>query len=192
MENSIELLSPAGDMDALKAAIFSGADAVYVGGRMFGARAYAKNFSDEELLYAIDFVHLYGRKLYLTVNTVFKDDEIEYLKDFIEPFYINGLDGVIVQDIGVVSILREFFKNMEIHASTQMAITDTEGVKLLENLGISRVVLARELSLEEILRIKASSNAELECFIHGALCYSYSGKCLFSSIVGERSGNRGR
>ncbi len=192
MKNNTELLSPAGDMDSLKAAIFAGADAVYVGGRMFGARAYAKNFTDEELLYAIDFVHLYGRKLYLTVNTILKNEEIDSLKEYIEPLYLRGLDGVIVQDLGVISLISTCFKGLEIHASTQMTITDSDGVKLLENMGITRVVLARELSLEEISRIHKASDVELECFIHGALCYSYSGKCLFSSIVGGRSGNRGR
>ncbi len=187
-----EILAPAGDYDALRAAVFSGADAVYVGGSQFGARAYAKNFGEEDLIRAIDYVHLYGRKLYLTVNTVLKNSELNSLCDYIRPYYVAGLDGVIVQDLGVARVLCRVFPDLPLHASTQMAVTDVCGVKLLKEYGFKRVVLARELSLKEIEDIITDTGIEIECFVHGALCYSYSGKCLFSSVVGGRSGNRGR
>ena len=192
IDTKIELLAPAGDYECCMAAVKAGADAVYAGGNRFGARAYAANFSEEELLKAIDFVHLSGKRLYLTVNTVLKNSEIEELYDYLCPFYEAGLDGVIVQDPGVIKVVGNCFPELPIHASTQMSITDVEGVMLLKKWGITRVVPARELSLNEIRNIKNSTGIELECFIHGALCYSYSGKCLFSSIAGGRSGNRGR
>ena len=187
-----ELLSPAGNYECFISAIKAGADAVYAGGPRFGARAYADNFTQDELLKAVDHVHLRDKKLYLTVNTVLKNTEMDELYDYIRPLYEQGLDGVIVQDIGVIRLLRECFPKLPLHASTQMAITGVEGVRLLEGLGISRVVPARELSLKELKTIHEVTGMELECFIHGALCYSYSGKCLFSSIAGGRSGNRGR
>ena len=192
MKNTAELLSPAGDYKCFAAAINAGADAVYLSGNRFGARAYAANFSDEELLKAIDHAHIFGRRVYLTVNTLLKDNEIPYLYDFLAPLYIAGLDAVIVQDIGVISYIRHYFPDLPIHASTQMTVTDAEGVRLLKDLGVKRVVLSRELSLDEIVRIYKETSMDLECFIHGALCYSYSGKCLFSSFAGGRSGNRGR
>ena len=187
-----ELLSPAGNYECFVAAVKAGADAVYAGGTRFGARAYADNFTQDEMLKAIDYAHLRDRKLYLTVNTVLKNQETDELFDYIRPFYENGLDGVIVQDIGVIRLLGEMFPGLSLHASTQMAITGSQGVRFLKELGISRVVPARELSLSEIKSIYEDTGMELECFIHGALCYSYSGKCLFSSIAGGRSGNRGR
>ena len=187
-----ELLSPAGNYECFIAAIKAGADAVYAGGTRFGARAYADNFTQEELIRALDHAHLRNKKLYLTVNTVLKNPEIDELYDYILPLYEQGLDGVIVQDMGVISLLRKCFPGLDLHASTQMAITGAEGVQLLKDLGISRVVPARELSLEEIRHIYDLTGMELECFIHGAMCYSYSGKCLFSSLAGGRSGNRGR
>ena len=187
-----ELLSPAGNYECFKAAISAGADAVYAAGEKYGARAYAGNFSMEELLLAIDEAHLFGRRFYLTVNTILKNNEISCLYDYIAPLYEAGLDAVIVQDVGVISVLNRLFPGLPLHASTQMAVTDTEGVLLLKDMGISRVVHARELSLPELKRIISDTGLELECFIHGALCYSYSGKCLFSSILGGRSGNRGR
>ena len=191
-KKTIELLSPAGDHDCFMAAIKAGADAVYLAGNKFGARAYAGNLTDEELLEAIDTAHLYGRKLYLTVNTLLKNREMDELYDYIGPLYQAGLDGVIVQDMGVISFFKEAFPDLSLHASTQMAVTDVEGVRLLKDLGITRVVPARELSLKELRDIYDKTGIEVECFIHGALCYSYSGKCLFSSLVGGRSGNRGR
>lgn len=190
--NKIELLSPAGDYNCFVAAINAGADAVYLSGEKFGARAYAKNFSKEELIAAIDYAHLFNSKVYLTVNTLLKDNEMEELYDYILPFYEAGLDGTIVQDMGVISFLRRNFSDLPVHVSTQLAITGLEGIKLLENEGVERVVLAREVSLEEIKYIKEHSSMEIETFVHGALCYSYSGKCLFSSLAGGRSGNRGR
>lgn len=187
-----ELLAPAGSLEILKGVIESGADAVYVGGSMFGARAYANNFTEEELLEAIDFAHLRGVKVYLTVNTLIKNSEFSKLYDYLLPYYKRGLDAVIVQDIGVVKAIHEYFPSMEIHTSTQMMVTGADGVRFLSQFGVTRVVMAREVSLAEMKRIHEETGMELEAFVHGALCYSYSGQCLFSSILGGRSGNRGR
>lgn len=187
-----ELLAPAGSLEILKGVIESGADAVYVGGSMFGARAYANNFTEEELLEAIDFAHLRGVKVYLTVNTLIKNSEFSKLYDYLLPYYKRGLDAVIVQDIGVVKAIHEYFPSMEIHTSTQMTVTGADGVRFLSQFGVTRVVMAREVSLAEMKRIHEETSMELEAFVHGALCYSYSGQCLFSSILGGRSGNRGR
>lgn len=187
-----ELLAPAGSLEILKGVIESGADAVYVGGSMFGARAYANNFTEEELLEAIDFAHLRGVKVYLTVNTLIKNSEISKLYDYLLVYYKRGLDAVIVQDIGVVKAIHEYFPSMEIHTSTQMTVTGADGVRFLSQFGVTRVVMAREVSLAEMKRIHEETGMELEAFVHGALCYSYSGQCLFSSILGGRSGNRGR
>ena len=190
--HTIELLSPAGSRESFIAAIGAGADAVYVGGSRYGARAYAKNFTEEELLWAIDYAHLFGKKVYMTVNTLMKEQELYELPAFLEPYDSAGLDAVIVQDLGAVSVIRNCFPKLDVHASTQMAITSAEGVLLMEKLGIRQVVPARELSLAEIKTISERTNASIECFVHGAICYSYSGKCLFSSLIGGRSGNRGR
>ena len=187
-----ELLAPAGSLEILKGVIESGADAVYVGGSMFGARAYANNFTEEELLEAIDYAHLRGVKVYLTVNTLIKNSEFSKLYDYLLPYYKRGLDAVIVQDIGVVKAIHEYFPSMEIHTSTQMTVTGADGVRFLSQFGVTRVVMAREVSLAEMKRIHEETGMELEAFVHGALCYSYSGQCLFSSILGGRSGNRGR
>lgn len=187
-----ELLAPAGSLEILKGVIESGADAVYVGGSMFGARAYANNFTEEELLEAIDFSHLRGVKVYLTVNTLIKNSEFSKLYDYLLPYYKRGLDAVIVQDLGVVKAIHEYFPSMEIHTSTQMTVTGADGVRFLSQFGVTRVVMAREVSLAEMKRIHEETGMELEAFVHGALCYSYSGQCLFSSILGGRSGNRGR
>lgn len=187
-----ELLAPAGNLEIFKGVIESGADAVYVGGSMFGARAYANNFTEEELLKAIDFAHLRGVKVYLTVNTLIKNSEFSKLYDYLLPYYKRGLDAVIVQDIGVVKAIHEYFPSMEIHTSTQMTVTGADGVRFLSQFGVTRVVMAREVSLAEMKRIHEETGMELEAFVHGALCYSYSGQCLFSSILGGRSGNRGR
>ena len=187
-----ELLAPAGNLEILKGVIESGADAVYVGGSIFGARAYANNFTEEELLEAIDFAHLRGVKVYLTVNTLIKNSEFSKLYDYLLPYYKRGLDAVIVQDIGVVKAIHEYFPSMEIHTSTQMTVTGADGVRFLSQFGVTRVVMAREVSLAEMKRIHEETGMELEAFVHGALCYSYSGQCLFSSILGGRSGNRGR
>lgn len=187
-----ELLAPAGSFDILKAVINAGADAVYAAGCRFGARAYAENFTEEEMLEAIDYVHLKGKRLYLTVNTLLKETEIRELYDYLLPFYEAGLDAVIVQDMGVLHFVKNHFPDLHIHASTQMTVTGAYGAKLLLDNGCSRIVTARELSLTEISNIYQKTGAEIESFVHGALCYSYSGQCLLSSMIGGRSGNRGR
>lgn len=188
-----ELLAPAGSYESMTAAICAGADAVYLGGQLFGARAYAQNLDTEQLKRAIDYVHLHRRSLYLTVNTLLKEKELEEkLYHYIKPLYEQGLDAVIVQDMGVFALIREYFPDLPIHASTQMTVTGVYGARMLKEMGAKRVVLAREVSLKEIAGIKEQVEIELEGFIHGALCYCYSGQCLFSSIAGGRSGNRGR
>lgn len=187
-----EVLAPAGSKEGLFAALCAGADAVYAGGGRFGARAYAQNFSDEELSECIDECHLHGKKLYLTINTLMKEQELSMLLDWLVPFYEQGLDAVIVQDLGVAALLRRELPELDIHASTQMSIHSASGARMLEKLGITRVVPARELSLLEIQNIRQETSLEIECFVHGALCYSYSGQCLLSSLIGGRSGNRGR
>ena len=193
MKKKVEILSPAGSYESLKAAIAAGADAVYIGGSRFGARAYADNLQEDMLLEAIDYVHLHGRKIYLTVNTLLKEKELqEELYDYLLPYYKQGLDAVIVQDIGVLQFVKKHFPDLPIHASTQMTITNVLGAKFLEELGVERVVTARELQLEEIEEISESTNLEIESFVHGALCYCYSGQCLYSSLLGGRSGNRGQ
>ena len=192
-QRDFELLAPAGSFEILKAVIAAGADAVYVGGDMFGARAYANNFSREELLEALDYAHIRGKQIYLTVNTLLKNQEIkDRLYEYLLPFYERGLDAVIVQDLGALIFIHECFPDLPIHTSTQMTVTGVEGVRFLQQYGVTRVVMAREVSLEEMKTIHEETGMELEAFVHGALCYSYSGQCLFSSILGGRSGNRGR
>lgn len=188
----VELLAPAGDFACFRAAINAGADAVYLGGEQFGARAYAGNFSAEEIIRAIHIAHMFDRKIYLTVNTLVKESEFGELVPYIGSLYEAGLDGAIIQDIGVLECLRQNFPGLELHASTQMTITGVYGARYLEKMGVCRVVPARELSLDEIRDIKEETALEVECFIHGAMCYAYSGQCLFSSVLGGRSGNRGR
>lgn len=192
MEQRVELLAPAGNYEAFIGAVNAGADAVYLGGGKFGARAYADNFSTEEICRALKTAHFMGRKIYLTVNTLLKESEFEELYDYLLPFYEAGLDGVIVQDLGVFCYIRDHFKELALHASTQMTLTGAGGAAFLKSQGAVRIVPARELSLEEVRRIKEQTGMEIECFIHGAMCYCYSGQCLFSSILGGRSGNRGR
>lgn len=192
MENKVELLSPAGNYEAFLGALHAGADAVYLSGKKFGARAYADNFTTEELCRALHYAHLYGRKIYLTVNTLIKETEFDELYDYLSPLYEAGLDGIIVQDLGVFSYVKKQFPELALHISTQMTITGIEGADFLKKLGADRIVPARELSLQEILQIKRHVDVEMECFIHGSMCYSYSGQCLFSSVLGGRSGNRGR
>lgn len=188
-----ELLAPAGSWESMAAAVAAGADAVYMGGTRFGARAYAQNPEDNKLREAIDYVHLHGRKLYLTVNTLLKEEELEQeLYPWLAPLYETGVDAVIVQDMGVLRFLHRNFPKLPIHASTQMTITGPESGKFLKDQGVVRIVTPRELNLKEITELKAGCGLEIESFIHGALCYCYSGQCLFSSIAGGRSGNRGR
>lgn len=187
-----ELLAPAGSYEGFCAVMNAGADAVYAGGSKFGARAYAQNFSDEELIRAIEIAHLLGKKVYLTVNTLFKEEELKEVPEYLLPFYEAGLDAVLVQDLGLVKLLKETLPDLPLHASTQMNATSSYGISLLEEMGFAQVVLPRELSLDEIRRIHEKSGVKLESFVHGALCYSFSGQCLYSSMLGGRSGNRGR
>ena len=191
-DRKIEILAPAGSYESFHAAIVAGADAVYAGGPKFGARAFAENFTEAQLLNAIDYAHLHQRKFYLTVNTLLKDFEIEQLPEYLEPLYQRGLDAVIVQDMGVLHVVRQYFPDMDIHASTQMTVTGVNGAQFLKENGAVRVVPAREISLEEVRNIKSATGMEMECFVHGALCYCYSGQCLLSSLIGGRSGNRGQ
>lgn len=190
--NAPELLSPAGNPQSLHAAIEAGADAVYAGMGKFSARAYAGNFDSDSITEALDFVHLHGKKLYLTANTLIKDKEMgEHLTGALLPFYRQGLDGVLVQDPGLLRVLSYIYPDLPLHASTQMGIMSAWGAELLRDCNIRRIVAARELSLEEIKQLKKAV-PEVECFVHGALCYCYSGQCFLSSSVGDRSGNRGR
>ncbi len=188
----MELLSPAGSYESLIAAVQSGADAVYLGGYKFGARQSAVNFQQDQMKKWTEYCHLYGVKVYITVNTLVKDSELQELALYIKDLASINVDGLIVQDMGVVTVARMVAPELELHASTQMTITSLEDVLFLENLGFTRVVLSRELSMHEIRKIRNNTKCELEVFVHGALCMSYSGQCLMSSIIGERSGNRGR
>ena len=191
--DKLELLSPAGNIDIFKSVVDAGADAVYFGGQMFGARAFARNFTMEEGAEAISYAHLYGRKAYLTVNTLLKNVEMERrLYDYMKSYYESGLDAVIVQDLGVLEFVKYYFPKLSIHASTQMTITNARGAKWIQEAGASRVVTSREISLDEIAKIRDTCNIEIETFVHGALCVCYSGQCLMSSMLGGRSGNRGR
>lgn len=193
MENKrVEVLAPAGSYESLVAAVNAGADAVYIGGSRFGARAYADNPDEDLLIKALDYAHLHGSSVYMTVNTLVRDDELMDLEEYLAPYYERGLDAVIVQDFGVFHYIKRHFPDLPIHASTQMTITGVYGAKVLKDMGASRIVTARELSLEEISEIHKQVDVEIESFVHGALCYCYSGQCLFSSLIGGRSGNRGR
>ena len=186
-----ELLSPAGNMECLKAAIQGGCDAVYLGGYAFGARSFAGNFSDDEMKEAISYAHLYGVKVYVTVNTLVYESEVPRFLEYIDFLYQNQVDAILIQDIGMMDLIRKTYPNLEMHASTQMHIHNLEGVKAVEQMGLKRAVLARETDIDMIRDIKENSHIELEIFIHGALCFCYSGQCLMSSMIGGRSGNRG-
>ncbi len=193
MKKQVEILAPAGSYDGMRAAMNAGCDAVYIGGSSFGARAYADNPDTGVLLRAIDEAHIRGKKLYLTVNTLLKEDELAgQLYSFLEKYYLQGLDAVIVQDVGVLHFIHEHFPKLPIHASTQMTLTMAQGANLLKDYGVTRLVASRELSLKEIQILRENTKLEIEAFVHGALCYCYSGQCLMSSIIGGRSGNRGR
>ena len=191
MKREVEILAPAGSWECLEAAVCAGADAIYIGGSRFGARAHADNLNEERMLEAIDYVHLHGRKLYMTVNTLLKEQELGELVDYLRPYYEQGLDAVIVQDIGAMRLIREAFPDLPLHVSTQATVTQTLSAQLFQRMGAERIVPARELSLEEIKNMKNATGLEIECFVHGALCYCYSGQCLMSSMIGGRSGNRG-
>ena len=188
----VELLAPAGSWESLYAAINAGCDAVYLGGYMFGARHFAPNFSNDELKEIITTCHIYGVKVYVTVNTLIKENEVQTFIDFIDFLHNNNVDAVIMQDLGMIDLVRKTYPNLEIHASTQLHIHNLEGVRFCENLGLKRVVLARETNIESVKNIKNKTNIEIELFVHGALCVSYSGQCLMSSLIGGRSGNRGK
>ncbi len=193
MKRNIEILAPAGSYEGMQAAMNAGCDAVYIGGSSFGARAYANNLEEETLLKAIDEAHIRDKKIYLTVNTLLKEKErTKELYRFLEKFYLGGLDAVIVQDMGVLHFIHENFPELPIHASTQTTLTMAQGANLLKPYGVTRLVTARELSLKEIKTIRENTELEIETFVHGALCYCYSGQCLMSSMIGGRSGNRGR
>ena len=188
----IELLAPAGSLESLYAAVQNGADAVYMGGTKFSARAYASNFDEETMKKALEYCHLYNVKVYITLNTLIKEEEINEALEYISFLYKIGIDALIIQDVGIAELIRSNFPNFEIHASTQMTVHNGEGALLLKELGFSRIVLSRELSLKEVEHISKDLNIETEIFVHGALCICYSGQCLMSSMIGGRSGNRGK
>ena len=187
----IELLAPAGDLNCLKAAIQAGADAVYIGGYGYSARAYANNFSNEEIIEAVNYAHPYGVKIFVAVNTLIYENEVETFLNYIDFLHRNSVDALIIQDLGMVDLIRKTYPNLELHASTQMHIHNIEGVKFLSDLGVKRVVLARETPIETIKDITTNTNTDIEVFSHGALCVCYSGQCLMSSLIGGRSANRG-
>ena len=188
----LELLAPAGNMDAFLAAIEAGADAIYIGGYTFGARAFANNFSDDEIIKCINYAHLYGVKVYITVNTIVYEKEVDLFLNYIDFLHRNNVDAIIIQDLGMFDLVRKVYPNLELHASTQMHIHNLNGVLNLQKWGAKRVVMARETSYEKLKEIKKHTSIELEVFVHGALCVSYSGQCLMSSLIGGRSGNRGK
>ena len=192
MKNEIELLSPVGDFECLKAAVQNNADAVYFGADLFSARASAKNFNLEELEQAIKYCKIRGVKTNLTLNILIKNNEISDAFELAKKAYEFGIDAIIVQDLGLAKQLITAFPDLPIHGSTQMSVHNLQGALELQSLGFKRVVLSRELSIEEIEYITQNVDIEIECFIHGALCISYSGQCLFSSMIGGRSGNRGK
>lgn len=187
-----EILAPAGSMEALKAALSNGADAVYLGGKLFNARQYANNFDEQELAEAVKLVHGFRGKIYVTVNTLLHDHELEQALDYLRFLYNLGVDGIIVQDLGLVYLARAALPNLKLHGSTQMTIHNLDGARFFAEKGLTRIVLSRELSFNDINRIRHGCDLELEVFVHGALCFSYSGQCLMSSMIGGRSGNRGR
>ena len=187
-----ELLAPSGNMDAFLAAIEAGADAIYIGGYTFGARAFANNFSDDEIIKCINYAHLYGVKVYITVNTIVYEKEVDLFLNYIDFLHRNNVDAIIIQDLGMFDLVRKVYPNLELHASTQMHIHNLNGVLNLQKWGAKRVVMARETSYEALKEIKKHTSIELEVFVHGALCVSYSGQCLMSSLIGGRSGNRGK
>lgn len=191
-KRKVEILAPAGSYESMVAAVNAGANAVYIGGSRFGARAYADNLDEEAMIRAIDFVHLHNCRIYMTVNTLVKEKELPELYGYLKPYYEAGLDAVLVQDLGVFSYIREHFPDLPLHISTQMTVTGKYSAADLKRMGAVRVVPARELSLKEIREISETTGLEVETFVHGALCYCYSGQCLFSSLIGGRSGNRGR
>ena len=189
-KKEIEILAPAGSVERMRAAFAGGADACYIGGKSFGARAFADNPEEKELVEAIHYAHLHDKKLYMTINTLIKENEMKGLYNYVLPYYKAGIDAILVQDFGVLKFLRESFPDLSLHASTQMTVCDTGATRLLKQYGVERLVLSRELSLKEVEAFK-EDDIEIECFVHGALCVCYSGQCLMSVMNGGRSGNRG-
>ncbi|MCD7809372.1 MAG: DUF3656 domain-containing protein [Erysipelotrichaceae bacterium] len=187
----IELLAPAGDRESFKAAVYCGADAIYIGGESYSARAYAHNFNKEDMRWAVSLAHTYGVKVYVTINTLYKDNEFDDILSYIDFLYDIQIDALIIQDIGLLSVISQIYPDFELHISTQASVMNAQGVNYFEKLGAKRLVLARENSIEEIKEIITKTNIEIEVFIHGALCICYSGQCLMSSMIGKRSGNRG-
>jgi putative protease len=192
MKKTVELLAPAGSMEPLHAAAENGADAVYLGGKLFNARMQAGNFDMPELREGLRYAHARGVSIYLTLNTLLGDDEIPRALAYAGEAFYAGIDGIIVQDTGLAALLRKMLPELPLHARTQMTVYDLEGVRMLEEMGFKRVVLARELTLEEVAQIARSTELEVEIFVHGAMCVCYSGQCLMSSMIGGRSGNRGK
>ncbi|MBQ7743816.1 MAG: U32 family peptidase [Lachnospiraceae bacterium] len=194
INSNIELLSPAGSFECVKAAISAGADAIYMGGDRYSARAYAKSAEENKIIDSIRYVKQNGKRFYLTVNTLFKQKELKEIFLYLDPLVTEGVDAFIVQDLGVAMMLKDRYNDVKLHASTQMTITSSKAIKLVRDLGFDKVVLARELSLREIkeIRKEVKDTIELEAFVHGSMCYSYSGACLMSSFIGGESGNRGR
>ena len=188
----VELLAPAGTKEAFLAAVENGANAIYLAGKMFGARDYASNFDADEMEEVIQYAHLKNVQVHVAVNTIVDSDELLKLKEYLSFLYDVGADAILLQDLGVVRLAKEAVPQLPLHASTQMTVHNLAGVQALEELGFSRVVLARELSIAEIRHICDHSRVEIESFVHGALCICYSGQCLMSSMIGGRSGNRGR
>ena len=189
-ERKVELLAPAGSMEALRAAVQNGCDAVYLGGSMFGARAFTNNFDEDEIQEAIAYAHVYGVRVFVTVNTLIREEEFEDCVRYVQFLYEHDVDAVIIQDMGLFSVLHQRFPDMELHASTQMHIHNPQGIRFMESCGASRMVVPRETPLKEI-RAYAALGVDLEVFVQGALCVSYSGQCLMSSLTLQRSGNRG-
>ena len=186
-----ELLAPAGSKDSLIAAVCAGCDAVYLSGKKYGARSFANNFDNDELIDAINYCHLYSVRVYVTVNTIIYENEVNDFISYIDFLHRNNVDAVIMQDLGMIDLVRKLYPNLEVHISTQAHVHNIEGVKFFENLGLKRVVVARETSIDDIKKIKKECDVDIEVFVHGALCISYSGQCLMSSLIGGRSGNRG-
>ena len=189
---NVELLAPAGSMESLIAAINNGADAIYLGGSKFSARAYASNFDNETMMKAVDYAHSYGVKVYVTMNTLLKQNELKEALKYVGYLYEIGVDALIIQDAGLINLIKNIYPKFELHASTQMTVHNGEGALYFYEKGLQRIVLSRELSLDEIKYISNDLGIETEIFVHGALCVCYSGQCLMSSMIGGRSGNRGR
>ena len=190
--NKIELLAPAGSMESLIAAINNGADAIYLGGSKFSARAYASNFDNETMMKAVDYAHSYNVKVYVTMNTLLKQNELKEALKYVGYLYEIGVDALIIQDTGLINLCKDVYPEFELHASTQMTVHNGEGALYFTEKGLQRIVLSRELTLDEIKYISKDLGIETEIFVHGALCVCYSGQCLMSSMIGGRSGNRGR